>query len=203
MSRLLATTGLLMTLMMAPAAFAADQATDTAVSGNVEEQQQIEQGLKSGELSTGEAARLEKGEAKIDKSEARALKDGTMSPQEAARIQNQQNKVETATEKLENNKIVGNPNSVSSKRMQADVQRNINQEKRIEQGAESGKLTNKEVGKLERGQAHVDRSEFRAGRNGHINAAEQARIQRKENRQSGHVWHKKHNEKVTGEAKQQ
>jgi len=34
--------------------------------------------------------------------------------------------------------------------MQADVQRNINQQSRIEQGIQSGQLTNKETSQLER-----------------------------------------------------
>ena len=92
--------------------------------------------------------------------------------------------------------MAGNPNSASSKRMQADVQRNVNQQQRINQGVRSGELTNKEAGSLERGQAHVDRAEARAGANGHVGAAEQARIQGKENHQSTRVYNKKHNETV-------
>jgi len=38
-------------------------------------------------VSTGEAARLERGEARIDRMESKALKDGNLSQQEAARIQ--------------------------------------------------------------------------------------------------------------------
>ncbi|UUZ55732.1 hypothetical protein LP419_09440 [Massilia sp. H-1] len=44
----------------------------------------------------------------------------------------------------------GNPNSASSQRMQADVQRNVNQQTRIENGIKSGELTNHEVAKLEK-----------------------------------------------------
>jgi len=43
--------------------------------------------------------------------------------------------------------------------MQADVQRNINQQQRVEQGVKSGQLTNREAGKLENGQARVDRED--------------------------------------------
>ena len=43
--------------------------------------------------------------------------------------------------------------------MQADVQRNINQQNRVEQGVQSGQLTNKEVSNLERGQSRVNRAE--------------------------------------------
>jgi hypothetical protein len=77
--------------------------------------------------------------------------------------------------------------------MQADVQRNVNQEARIEQGVKSGALTGYEAGKLERGQAHVDRKEAVAAHDGHVGAKEQAHIQRAENHQSAKILDKKHN----------
>ena len=76
------------------------------------------------------------------------------------------------------------------------VQRDVNQEKRIEQGVQSGSLTNHEAGSLERGQAGVDRKEAQAARNGHINKHEQAAIQGKQNRQSEELFEKKHNDKL-------
>ena len=80
--------------------------------------------------------------------------------------------------------------------MQADVQRNVNQQARIEQGVKSGQLTNTEVAKLERGQSHVTAREAHAGANGPVGAAEQANVQAAENRQSAHVYDKKHNAAV-------
>ena len=77
--------------------------------------------------------------------------------------------------------------------MQADVQRNVNQQQRIQNGMQSGALTNKESGSLERGQAHVDRREANAAANGHVGAGEQSRIQGSENHQSNRIYNKKHN----------
>ena len=169
------------------------QTTGTEVQRDVNQENRIEQGLKSGQLSTGEAAKLERGEARIDRMEKNALKDGTLSPQEAARIQHTQNQESARINKLDNNAVSGNPNSVSSQRMQADVQRNINQQNRIEQGVQSGALTNKETAHLERGQAHIDRKEARVGADGHVSAREQARIQHAENKQSNKIYREKHN----------
>jgi|ERR1700730_7391491 len=70
---------------------------------------------------------------------------------------------------------------------------NVNQQQRIANGVNSGALTNREVGSLERGQAHVDRKEANAAANGRIGAAEQRSVQRSENRQSARVYRKKHN----------
>ena len=175
-------------------AHAQNAATETA--RDTEQQKRIEQGLQSGQLSTKEAANLEHKEQRVDATEARDMKDGKLSAGEKAQIQNEQNRVSSDIYKDKHNAVTGNPNSVSSQRMQADVQRNVNQEARINQGVRSGQLTNKEAGSLERGQAHVDRAEAHAGANGHVGAGEQARVQRKENHQSARVYNKKHNDNV-------
>ena len=57
----------------------------------------------------------------------------------------------------------------------------------------TGALTHREVGSLERGQAHLDRKEANAAANGHVGAAEQANVQASENRQSRRIYRKKHN----------
>ena len=169
------------------------QGAATTVQRDVNQQQRIEQGLQSGQLTTGEAAKLEKQETKVETMQKNALKDGTLTPAEKARLAKAQNATSASIAAQKHDAQVGNPNSASSKRMQADVQRNVNQQARIEQGVKSGQLTNTEVAKLERGQSHVTGKEARAGANGHVGAAEQANIQAAENRQSAHVYDKKHN----------
>ena len=54
----------------------AQQTTGSEVQRNVDQQNRIEQGLQSGQLSTKEASQLEKGEAHVDKMEANANKNG-------------------------------------------------------------------------------------------------------------------------------
>lgn len=189
--RVLIALALIMSAPFTSAVFA--QTVGTEVQRDVNQENRIEQGLKSGQLSTGEAAKLERGEARIDRMESNAQKNGNLSPQEATRIQQAQNQESGRINKLENNAVSGNPNSASSQRMQADVQRNINQQSRIEQGVQSGAVTNKEASNLERGQARVDRKEAKAGANGHVSAGEQARIQNAENKQSNKIYREKHN----------
>jgi hypothetical protein len=180
-------------LVMPVAAPVLAQSEGSEVQRDINQETRVEQGLKSGQLSTGEAARLERGEARIDRMESKALKDGNLSSAEAARIQRAQNQESGAINRLKHNEVTGNPNSASSQRMQSDVQRNINQQNRIEQGVQSGQLTNREASRLERGQARVNRAEARAGADGHVNAREQARIQHRENMQSQHIFRDKHN----------
>src|SRR5437879_13111023 len=108
-------------------AAASAQTAGSEVQRDVNQQQRIEQGLKSGSLTTREASQLERGEGRIDRMESNALKDGKLSPAEKARIERAQNRESRDINRLESNNRTGNPNSPSSQRMQADVQRNVNQ----------------------------------------------------------------------------
>ena len=78
------------------------------------------------------------------------------------------------------------------------MQRNANQQQRIANGVNSGRLTNREAGHLEGGQARINRNEANAAANGHVGAKEQAHIQGRENHQSRRIYDKKHNEKERG-----
>lgn len=168
-------------------------AQERAVQRNVNQQERIQEGLQSGELSTREAAKLEKEQTRVEQMESRALRDGNLSNAEKVRLEAAQDKASRDLYREKHDAQQGNPNSASSQRMQADVQRNINQQKRIDHGLESGQLTNKEVAALEHGQAKVTRREAVAGADGHVGPHEQRAIQHAENRQSAHVWNKKHN----------
>ena len=181
----------LVSLLMVSPAFA--QTVGSEVQRDVNQQNRIEQGLQSGQLSTKEAATLERGEAKIDRMESKALKDGKLSPEEASKIQRAQNQESAEINRLKHNETTGNPASASSQRMQADVQRNVNQQTRTEQGVQSGQLTNREVSQVEGGQARVNRTEARAGADGHVSATEQRQVQHRENKQSGQIYKDKHN----------
>jgi len=185
-----------MLALLGTAAFAQTAATET--QRDVNQQQRIEQGLQSGQLSTREAAKLEREEAKVNRAQAQAMKDGQLSAAEKQRLQRMQNKVSNDIKAEKHDAQTGNPNSASSRRMQADVQRDINQQKRIEAGVKDGSLTKKEAARMEGGQAHDDRMQARAGSDGHVGAGEQRRIQRKENAQSGRIRHERHDAQHRG-----
>ena len=178
-------------------AFAQTTAASTT-QRDVNQQTRIENGLKDGSLNTREAAKLEKEESHVDRLQAKDLKNGKLSAAERAQLNAAQDKVSHDIAADKHNAVTGNPNSASSKRMQADVARNVNQEKRIEGGIQNGSLTNHEVSKLEGGQARVDRKEARAGSDGHVGPVEQRRIQRAENHQSKRIHHEKHDAQVRG-----
>jgi hypothetical protein len=168
------------------------QNTADTVQRNVNQQQRIEQGLQSGQLNTKEAGRLEREQARIEGAEARALQDGKMGPKEKARITLMQNQASRDIAREKHDAQTGNPNSPSSRRMQAAVQRDVNQQKRIKEGVQSGQLTNREVGKLERGQAHDSRLQARAAADGRVGPRESRRLQHAENVQSKRIFKQKH-----------
>lgn len=183
---------LITSILLATSAGAfAQTSTAGSVQRDVNQQERIEQGLKSGQLTTKEAGKLEREESHVDKLQAQALKDGKLTPAEKARLEAAQDKTSRDIAAAKHNGVTGNPNSVSSQRMQADVQRNVNQEKRVEAGVRNGSLTNHEVSKLERGQAHVDHKEAAAARDGHVGAAEERGIQHAENKQSRKIHRQK------------
>ncbi len=182
----------LLTVALSGGAFA--QAVSQDVQRDVNQQNRIEQGLKSGSLSVKEAGKLEGQEARIDRMEKRDLKNGNISAAEQTRLTAAQNKVSTDIHADKTNGVTGNPNSASSQRMQANVARNANQEQRIENGMKDGQLSNRTVGRLEGGQAHTDRTEAGAAANGHVSKAEEHQIQRTENSQSARV----HRDRVHG-----
>ena len=185
-------------LSLACAGAYAQTTTASTVQRDVNQETRIENGLKDGSLNVREAGRLEHEEGQVDRLQARYLKDGKLSDAERVRLNAAQNKVSADIAADRHNAVTGNPNSASSTRMQADVARNVNQEKRIEAGVQSGALTHREVGKLERGQAHVDRREARAASDGHVGAREQAGIARAENHQSGRIFIEKHDRQHRG-----
>ncbi len=182
--------GLAAALATAFAAPVFAQTSQADTQRDVAQQQRIENGLKSGQLTTKEAGGLERGEARVERMEANADRNGSVSAREQARIDRAQNRESRAIYDQKHDAQVGNPNSASSRRMQADVQRNVNQQARIAQGEKSGQLSTHEAGALERGQARTDRAVARAAANGRVNANEQARVQARENRQSARIFNR-------------
>lgn len=71
-------------------------------------------------------------------------------------------------------------------------QREANQQRRIDQGVQSGELTQKEAVKLEKGQAKVEKMEDKAKADGTVTPHERKRIQHAQNKQSHKIHRQKH-----------
>lgn len=185
---------LIVTALLAGAAFGASAqtastgpTTDSIVQRDANQQQRIEQGLQNGTITTREGAELERQEATVDQLQQKELRDGTLSAQDAARLRAAQNYTSRDIHRAVNNGVNDNPLSGSSQREQQEVQRNLQQENRIQAGVANGGLNNHEVSRLEGGQSSIDRSEYRAGWNGRVSASEENRVNARDNRQSWNI----------------
>src|SRR5947208_16149369 len=72
------------------------------------------------------------------------------------------------------------------------VQRDVNQQQRIEQGLQSGQLNTREAARLEREEAKVERDQARALQDGKLSPAEKARLAREQNKVSRDIYREKH-----------
>ncbi|HET6329307.1 MAG TPA: hypothetical protein VFF76_00835 [Holophagaceae bacterium] len=85
-------TGALMAQAPAPAPTPTQKREARETQRDINQQQRILQGEKSGQLTPKEASHLERQEGRIDKAEANAAKDGKVSKQEARNINRMQNR---------------------------------------------------------------------------------------------------------------
>jgi len=168
------------------------QSLGSETQRDTNQQQRIEHGLRTGGLDTREAARLEQGEARIDRIEQRDLRDGSLSAADRAQIERAQDRESLAIQRQSHDAQTGDPDSRSSQRMQHDVGRDIRQERRIHEGVVDGSLTNREAGRLEGREARADHEQARAGRDGRVGWWEQRRIDRTQDRDSARIWRQKH-----------
>jgi hypothetical protein len=72
------------------------------------------------------------------------------------------------------------------------VQRDANQQQRIEQGLQSGSLTTREAARLENEESRVQRDQARAMQDGKLSPAEKARLSREQNSVSRDIYREKH-----------
>jgi hypothetical protein len=181
------------TLGLCAAASAQEVPVNQDLQRNENQQQRIENGLQDGQLTTREASQLEQGQAHVDRMEQRDLRNGPLTGQEQAQIQHAENVQSRDIYRDDHNGARGNPYSPSSRRMQADVWRDANQERRIDNGVRSGSLNDAQVARLQGREAHVDHMEHRAGANGYVGRGAQHRIQQAENRNSHAIARNKWN----------
>lgn len=71
-------------------------------------------------------------------------------------------------------------------------QRQDNQQQRIDQGVQSGALTEKEAARLDKGQQRVQNMENKAAADGKVTAKERVRIEHAQDVQSKRIYRQKH-----------
>lgn len=184
--------GVLSAVALAGAATAKTTAS-TMTDRNAKQQDRIEQGVGSGQLTTKEAAKLEHQEAVVSGMQSKAMQDGTLTRGERARIDAAQDRASANIAQEKHDAQTANPNAPSSQRMHAAVAQKSAQQHRVAEGVKNGSLTNKEVGALEKDQAKSGAQLAIAGSDGHVSAKESSAVHHKAKRQSAKIHAKKHN----------
>src|SRR6266849_799748 len=182
-----------------PAATPAAKPKPTVAQRKENQQDRIAQGVKSGQLTAGETANLEKKEAGINKETAadRAANGGKLTAAEKKQVNHQQNQVSKqiyADKHNANTAHYGN-NKVG--------QRRENQQDRIAQGIKSGQLTPGETAKLENQQKGINKqvAADRKANGGTLTASEKKQVNKEQNGASKNIYNKKHNAKTQPQAK--
>jgi hypothetical protein len=156
------------------------------------QQDRIGQGIQSGQLTAGEAGKLEKKEAAINQEERdmRKLDNGKLTNADKKTLTQQQNQVSKQIYKDKHNAAVQNtkPKSEVGKRAE-------NQQDRIAQGVKSGQLTAGETARLENREAKINKEvrNDRAANGGKLTPQERAKVNRQQNRTSRQIFRDKHN----------
>jgi hypothetical protein len=100
--------GLLLAAAALPVA-AQTPSTPRVDARQANQETRIQQGVNSGELTGKEAAKLEKGQAKVQKMENKAVSDGTVTPKESAKLEKAQDKQSKKIAKKKHNKKKAQP----------------------------------------------------------------------------------------------
>jgi len=151
--------------------------------------QRIANGLKTGQMTSGEAERAERTQSRIDRQvhNDRAANGGRLTGQERQQIGREQN---AASRQIYNEKHNGNavrPNAIDN--------REANQQQRTANGLRSGRETSGEAARTNRRQAAVAQRVHneRTANGGTLNNQQRRQANRQMNRNSRQIYNQKHN----------
>ncbi len=154
------------------------------------QQQRIGEGVEKGQLTPGEAARLERQEKAVNKQVRtdRQANRGKLTPGERKQVNKELNatskeihadRTNAATPKYGNNVV--------------DARRQ-NQQKRIGEGIENGQLNAGQAARLEGQEAKINKQvrQDRAGNGGKLTQAEKRQVNKEQNAESRRIYRNKH-----------
>jgi hypothetical protein len=160
--------------------------------------QRIANGLRSGQMTSGEAARAERTQAKIDQQvhNDRMANGGKLTGQERQQINSEQNAASRQIYDEKHNANTVKPNEVDN--------REANQQQRVANGLRSGQMTSGEAARSNENQARVAQQVHnqRTANGGALTRQEKQQANREENKNSKQIYNEKHNNTQTKPAKQ-
>ncbi len=155
--------------------------------------QRIANGLRSGQMTSGEAARAERTQSNIDQQvhNDRAANGGKLTGQERQQINREQNAASRQIYDEKHNANTITPNAVDN--------REANQQQRTANGLRSGQMTSGEAAKTNRNQAKTAQQVHndRTANGGALDAQQKKQINKEQNKNSKQIYNEKHNDKTT------
>ncbi len=154
------------------------------------QQDRIAQGVKSGQLTAGETARLERKETRLNSEvrDMRKVDGGKLTSQDKAVVNQQQNRLST---NIYAQKHDGQTQGQGTGEV---AQRKENQQDRIAQGVQSGQLTARETAHLETKESAVNQEtrDMRALDGGKLTPGDKAAVNQQQNQLSRNIYDQKH-----------
>ncbi len=154
--------------------------------------QRIANGLRSGQMTSGEAAHATANQSRIDGQvhNDRLANNGTLTSQERGQINREQNNANRQIYTDNHNGAAVAPNAVDT--------REANQQQRTANGLRSGQMTSGEAARTNARQGYTDQQVHndRAANGGTLNAPQRQQINRQQNANSRQVEHENHNNNV-------
>jgi len=160
--------------------------------------QRIANGLRSGQMTSGEAARAEHTQSNIDQQvhDDRAANGGKLTGQERQQINSEQNSASRQIYDEKHNANTVKPNEVND--------REANQQQRTANGLRSGEMTSGEAARTNQNQANVAQQVHneRTANGGALTKQEKKQANKEENKNSKQIYNEKHNNNKTKPAKE-
>lgn len=151
--------------------------------------QRIANGERTGQMTSGEAARADRTQSKIDQQihNDRAANGGRLTGQERQQINREQNAASRQIYNENHNANTVQPNEVNN--------REANQQQRTANGLRSGQMTAGEAARTNRNQAALDQQVHneRVANGGRLTPQQRAQANREENRNSRQIYRENHN----------
>ncbi len=171
---------------------AADRAAGAKYNPNTREanqDQRIANGLRSGQMTSGEAARADRTQSRIDQQvhNDRAANGGKLTGQEKQQINGEQNAASRQIYNEKHNANTVKPNEVDN--------REANQQQRTANGLRSGQMTSGEAARTNRNQANVDQQVHneRTANGGALTGQQKHQVNQEQNKNSKQIYNEKHN----------
>jgi len=155
-----------------------------------DQQQRVANGVASGQMTAGEASKVESQEHNINQEERdmRQQDNGHLTAADKASLKQQQNQVSGEIYQDKHNAATqGTPKTEVGRRAQ-------NQQERISQGVASGKLNAAQTSHLESEEAGINKEkrEDRAANGGKLTQQEKSQINKQQNHVSKQIYRDKH-----------